>query len=164
MGFSIYYRSTRPVDATEADAIRSSASVLNRGRTWLSCEPVHFFAETEDAHLWGGSKPNFMPHPDDAAAAAKEPLPDGTVSDLLAILCQISRENGIDWELSHDHAPNLGRIRGGICDHGLLHQVKTLGELGEIFAEMMVEDELPPDDDSDEDDGPTILPFRPRNS
>ena len=68
MGFSIHYRSTRPVGDAEADAIRQAAGEANAGRTWLSCEPVHFFAESEDGCLVGGSKPNFLPHPDDAAA------------------------------------------------------------------------------------------------
>ena len=107
MGFTIYYRSTRPVSKPEADAIASAAAGANKGRTWLSCEAVHFFERQKDGHLLGGSKPNFMPHPDDVTAAALEGLPDGTTRDLLDILCQLSQQHGIDWALSHDHDPGL---------------------------------------------------------
>src|SRR5947199_172826 len=98
MGFTIYYRSTRPVAKAEADAIHQAAREANVGRTWLGCEPVHFFPGVEAGHLLGGSKPNFEPHPDDAAASAGEGLPDGTVRDVLDVLCRLSRDHAIDWE------------------------------------------------------------------
>src|SRR5687768_15192916 len=105
MGFSVYYRSTRPVAPSEADAIREAARAACVGRTWLSCEPVHFFPDPDDGHLLGGSKPNFFPHPDDTAAAGRAALPDGSVRDVLDVLCRLSRDHGVDWTLSHDHDP-----------------------------------------------------------
>src|SRR5437016_5928350 len=119
MGFSIYYRSTKRVDPATTAAIRNSADDLIEGRTWLSCEPVGFFQDQPDGHLFGGSKPNFQPDPDDAASAEQEDLPDGTVRDLLDILCELSRAFEVDWELSHDHDPGLGFIRKGNCDNRL---------------------------------------------
>lgn len=98
MGFTVYYRSTHPVSSAEVDAVKKSALDLSRGRTWLGCEPVYFF-DSDDGHLMGGSKPNFQPDPGDAAAAAREGLPDGATRDMLDILCRLSRDHGIDWEL-----------------------------------------------------------------
>jgi hypothetical protein len=135
MGFSIYYRSTRPVNPAEADAIRETARTASAGRTWLSCEPIHFFGGQEDGHLFGGSKPNFQPHPDDAAAAAREGLPDGTTRDMLDILCLLSRDHKVDWDLSHDHGP-VGYIRGGVCDPRVLDQIEALADLGDILGEL----------------------------
>jgi hypothetical protein len=57
MGFTVYYRSTRPVDAATKGAIEKAARAASEGRTWLSCEPVHFFSGDKE-HLMGGSKPN----------------------------------------------------------------------------------------------------------
>src|SRR3954454_8911684 len=100
MGFTVYYRSTRPVGKAESDAIRQAAHEANAGRTWLGCEPVHFFDPDEQGHLVGGSKPNFLPHPDDvASAAAAGGRPNGTTRDLLDVLCRLSRDHRIDWEL-----------------------------------------------------------------
>jgi hypothetical protein len=178
MGFTVYYRSTRPISGKRADAIRQAATTLNEGRTWLSCEPVDFFMDQEDGRLWGGSKPNFQPHPDDVAAAALEALPDGTVRDLLEILCELSRDHDVDWEFSHDHDPRpIGFIRGGICEDKLLEQVEAFGDLADMLQDVMGEgdtglgrfpfsstgpDEADPDDRDNDDDGPSILPLWPK--
>ena len=136
MGFAVYYRSTRPVAQAEGDAIRAAARAANEGRTWLGCEPVHF-ANTEDGHLLGGSKPNFMPHPDDAAAAAREGLPDGTTRDMIDILCRLSRDHGVDWEISHDDSGGpIGYIRGGVCDADALARIEAFDDLGDILREL----------------------------
>jgi hypothetical protein len=157
MGFSIYYRSTRPVSPEESAAIRGAADLAYQGRTWLSCEPVHFFEqEPEDGgRLSGGSKLNFSPYPDDAAAAL-EGLPDGDVRSLFEVLCQLSRDHGIDWEIGHDHEPGpVGYIRDGVCDPGLARRAQALADLADSIGEY--EREGPPDDD--EEEGPRILRF-----
>lgn len=134
MGFTVYYRSTRPIAAPVAAALERSTDELSRGRTWLSCEPVHFFPESKDGHLLGGSKPNFQPHPDDVASAAREGLPDGTTLDMLDVLCQLSRNHGIDWEISHDHSDGpVGYIRSGVCDKDVVSQVEAFAEVGDIL-------------------------------
>src|SRR4051794_31526690 len=102
MGFTFYYRSTRRVARAEAAAIDRAAAELSRGRSWLSCEPVCFVAGAGDGHLLGGSKPNFQPSSEDAAAADEEGLPDGTTHDLIEILCELSRTHDVDWEISYD--------------------------------------------------------------
>jgi hypothetical protein len=136
MGFTVYYRSTRPVPPAEADAVPRAAGAAGAGRTWLGCEPVHFFSGDDGGHLLGGSKPNFSPHPDDAAAAARTGLPNGTARDLLDVLARLSRDHGIDWEISHDHSGGpIGLVRAGVCDPDVLAQVEAFADLGDILAE-----------------------------
>jgi len=129
--------------------------------------------------LRSGSKPNFLPDPGDVAAAAQESLPDGTVQDLIDVLCKLSADFGVDWEFSHDHDPGpIGFIRGGVCEPGLRDQLDAIAGLGDVMREMMDEIENqpgqlpsssagPPEDDDDDRDGgnseASILPFRPRN-
>ena len=170
MGFTIYYRSTRRLSPARAKAIRKAADALSAGRTWLSCEPVGFFPDQMDGRLLGGSKPNFQPDPGDVAAAAAESLPDGTVRDLIEILCKLSSDHGVDWEFSHDHDPGpIGFIRGGVCEQRLREQLEAFGDLGGILRELMDDyggqsgtSERDPDDEADDDAGPSILPFRPK--
>jgi hypothetical protein len=131
---------------------------------------VGFFDDRQDGHLFGGSKPNFLPDPDDAAAAAdmQSPdgttLPDGTTCDLVDILCKLSRDHGVDWELSHDESPGpIGFIRNGVAEERLLQQMEAFADLPSILDEMRVEIEEADDEDNPEDDEPPILPFRPRD-
>jgi hypothetical protein len=174
MGFDFYYRSTRPVTPTEAANIERAAAELSRGHTWLSCEPPILSASEEDGHLEGGSKPNFQPDPDDAAAAAKENLPDGTIQDLIEILRQLSESHAIDWEISHDYSDGpIGFIRGGICDREILTQSEAFAGLSGILENVWDEFESPTDAPAanspthqtnldDDDDGPPILKFKPK--
>jgi hypothetical protein len=161
VGFTVYYRSLDVVEDEKRSAIAAACEAFGRGRTWLSCEPVYFFGGDDDGHLLGGSKPNFMPHPDDVASAQAEDLPDGTIEDALDILCQLSREHGVDWEISHDYSEGpIGFIRNGEADAEVLQQIEAFGGLGDILSEFDMDDDgaLPTDDD---DEGPNILPFRP---
>ena len=152
MGFSISYRSTRPVSPQEAVAIRRAADQESAGRTWLSCEPVHFFVEGPEDQGWlfGASKPNFSPHPDDAASAASEGLPYGDVRDLFDILCRLSRDHGIDWEISHYLEPGpAGYIRDGVCDPRLRGLPEALADMARLIGEYERGESL--DEDEDED-------------
>ena len=135
MGFTLYYRSTRPVAPEESQAIERDAIAARGGRTWLSCEPIKFYRVGDDGHLVGGSKPNLQPHPEDAAAAARSSLPDGTTRDLIDILCQVSRKHGVDWQFSHDAGPApIGYIRSGVCDDAVLVQTELFADLGDLIA------------------------------
>lgn len=134
MGFTIYYRSTRPVDLMESAAICVAARAANEGRMWFGCEPVHFFPD-DDGLLVGGSKPNFLPHPG-AKVAACEGLPNGTTRDMLDILCGLSRDHGIDWEISHDHSGGpIGYIRAGVCDSTVLSQLEAFTDLSAALTD-----------------------------
>lgn len=164
MGFTVYYRSTEPVDASTRASIDANSTKLCRGRTWLSCEPVCFFFDgDDDGHMMGGSKPNFAPHPDDVASAMSEDLPDGTVQDALDVLCQLSRDHQVDWEISHDESGGpIGFIRSGQADPEVLVRIEAFAGLGDILGELGIDGsfEGPLDDD---DNGPTILSFGPND-
>ncbi|MCC9607933.1 hypothetical protein LOC68_02605 [Blastopirellula sp. JC732] len=134
MGFTVYYRTTKPVSNELSSQISSAADALCRQRQWLSCEPIRFFAKT-DGHMKGGSKPNFSPHPDDVAAFEAIDRPDGTMLDALEVLCEISRRHAVDWEFSHDHDEGpIGFIISGECDENLLAQVEALDQLTTLIS------------------------------
>lgn len=142
----------------------AAAHDLIRGRTWLSCEPVSFFSilhngPDPDGILRGFSKPNFFPHPDDASSAQAEGLPDGTLRDVLDILCELSARFDIDWEISHDysHGP-VGYIRGGVCDEDVREQCEAFAELPDVLSNEFGDEESNDDEDGD-DDGGNILKF-----
>jgi hypothetical protein len=134
MGFAIAYRTTEPVDHHLASRLRAAASAASAAHTWLSCEPP--ILQVDDGHLLGISKPNFMPHPDDVASAETEGLPDGTVNDLLDLLCKWSSDFAVDWEISHDYSDGpLGYIRDGVCDSDVRTQCEAFGQLAEDMLE-----------------------------
>jgi hypothetical protein len=69
------------------------------------------------------------------ASAVRTGLPDGTARDMLDLLCQISRDHGIDWEISHDYSEGpIGTIRAGECDGDVLAQVEAFTDLGDILS------------------------------
>lgn len=117
----------------------------SRGRTWLSCEPV-YFSRLEDGRLWGGSKPNLRPDPDDVASAQSEGLPDGSAQDMLEVLCRVSRDFGVDWEISHDGSDGpIGFIRGGECDGDVAGQIEAFADLAEALGELTDEEFFGPE-------------------
>ena len=61
MGFSLDYRSTRPVTAAEAEAIDQAAARLCDHPDWVGCEEISFYECLEaygEGHLSGSSKPH----------------------------------------------------------------------------------------------------------
>ena len=144
MGFTVYYRTTQPITPALAKEIQQAASDLCQGRTWLSCEPVAFFSDTTDQLevLEGGSKPNFLPHPDDVASAKSENLPDGTVRDMIDVLCRLSRDHEVDWEIGHDYSDGpVGQIRGGECDTQVMTQIEAFDDMAKELGELQFDDE-----------------------
>jgi len=188
MGFTIYYQSTDPLEKHEFAAMQTTCTEHCQGRSWLSCEPV-ILHEDEEGFVAGGSKPTFVPHPDDVAAAEAEGLPDGTLLDLLDVLSALSREYQIDWELSHDYSEGhpIGYVRNGKIHPELIRQINSLAELLQNFGDMEqefgeIENQFNTpsnkwwnpttnsskqrqidtgDPDEDEDEGPHLLPFKP---
>jgi hypothetical protein len=138
MGFSVSYTSTRTVTPEEWETIAKAASELSEDRTWLSCEPVYFY-ESDKQNLCGSSKPNFMPDPDDIASAQSEGLPDGTIKDLLDILCQLSRDHEVDWKIGHDHEECIGYIRHGVCDENIEIQIEAFRDVSQMMLDMGIE-------------------------
>lgn len=163
MGFAVNYTSIGALTDKQKQAIRATVSSLIEGHTWLSCEPPFFFQDDEKG-LWGAAKPNFMPHPCDIASARTEELPDGTVRDLLDILCAASREHGVDWIIGHDHDGEVGRICDGVCDAKVLDTIEAFAELSQMFLdEALGEMGIDVDDPTEEfdDDSPPKRPSHP---
>lgn len=130
MGFAIVYRTTGPISTALQREVISAATDLSGGRTWLSCEPPYLM--NENGTLVGASKPNFAPHPDDVSSAKSEGLPDGTLNDVLEVLCELSRRFDVDWEISHDHSDGpLGYIRHGVCDEEVRTQCDAFTDLAD---------------------------------
>ena len=128
MGFLISYQLTEPVTAVIEAAMLDATKSLRAGRAWLSCEPP--FLRNYAGVLSGSSKPNFMRHPEDVASAESEGLPDGTLNDLLEILCQVSKQFNVDWEISHDYSDGpLGYIHDGDIDDDVRTQCESLNDL-----------------------------------
>jgi hypothetical protein len=153
MGFSVQYESLTELSPEQAEAVRAAASEAIAGYTWLSCEPVVFFPD-EGTQLSGSSKPNFMPHPEDVAAAELENLPDGTLMTAIDILCDLSRRFGIEWELSHDYSDGpIGTIVDGECDPEVVTQCEAFAELTESLGGEM-------DFGDFDDDGPQLGIYR----
>jgi hypothetical protein len=87
---------------------------------------------------------------------------------MVEILCQLSRDHGVDWEFHHDYDPGpIGFIRRGVCEPRLLDQVEAFADLGDILGDLTAgsEDGVDGGDDEEEDEGggPRILPFQPRD-
>lgn len=128
MGFTVAYQSTEIISLAVQREILNATRDLSKGRTWLSCEPPCLV--NNNGTLFGFSKPVFFPHPDDEASAKSEGLPDGTLNDVLEVLCELSRRFDVDWEVSHDHSDGpLGYIRKGVCDDNVRMECETLTDL-----------------------------------
>lgn len=134
MSFTVYYTTARPVTADERATIEAATARLSGGFAWLLCEPPAFWV-SDDGRLQGGSKPNFHPHPEDVAAAAAMCGPRGSVETLLEVLCQVSKECGIDWELSHDRSGGpTGRVAGGVADPAAVAMVDEVAAMADAVA------------------------------
>ncbi len=135
MGFAVAYQTTEQISPALQRQLIDAMNDLSVGRTWLSCEPP--FLMNEGGTLVGASKPNFAPHPDDVSSAKSEELPDGTLNDVLDVLCELSRRFDVDWEISHDHSDGpLGYIRNGVCDDEVRTQCDAFTDLaGELGVE-----------------------------
>lgn len=140
MGFSVHYQTTELISRGLQAEIVAALDALSRGRAWLSCEPP--LLDDEDGYLRGFSKPNFAPAAIDVAAAAPEGLPDGKLMDLLDVLCALSNQFDIDWEIAHDHSDGpIGYIRQGRCDDEVSVQCEAIQDMAEDFV-----DGIDPDD------------------
>ncbi|MFK8114597.1 MAG: hypothetical protein AB8B91_20515 [Rubripirellula sp.] len=144
MGLSIQYRSTDAMHPALAYEIKQHADRLSEGYSWLSCEPVTL-TQLSGGFLGGASKPNFFPVEVDIDCSSKDGVPDGTVLTLAEVLCTLSREHGVDWEIGHDfESEPIGRISHGKVGEELVEQLEALGSVGDLLENIF---------DDEEDDG-----------
>ena len=167
MGFTVYYQSTTAIPPITRLAVSATAGEMCEGYTWLTCDPVSFFLTDGTGHMIGGVKSKFRRHPDDIAEETSENLPNGTITDALDILCELSRQFDIEWEFSHDHKPDpIGTIRHGYVDQELQNRIEGIAHATQIFASIDGDQDYDgqptaPEKADDEDDGPRILKFGP---
>jgi hypothetical protein len=144
MDFAVSYRSARPLEQIEIDAIIRAVNAANLGRSWVRCEPVFLFPEL-DGHLAGSSKPHARSDSTDSTDSGVEPahvLPGGTVRDMFGILCELSKAHGVDWEIRHDYENDpIGMIQGGVADEEIVEEIEALAELGDALKELEDEDQ-----------------------
>ncbi len=130
MGFSVAYETAELISPALQREMIAVTNELSSDRAWLSCEPPLLM--NRGGILGGASKPNFSPHPDELAAAKAAGERDGTLSDLIQILCSVSSQFDVDWVISHDCSNGpLGCIRCGRCDPEVQDQCQVLSELAE---------------------------------
>jgi hypothetical protein len=137
VGFSVDYRSTRPVTAAEAEAIDQAAARLCDPPDWVGCEEISFYECLEaygEGHLSGSSKPDLEAH-----WVYKIPGVETRIVptwELIDALCQISRDHQVDWEISHDYRDGpVGYIRSGLADDKLVAEIDRLLAEFEAFRE-----------------------------
>ena len=166
MGFTVYYRSTEPVEPATKQALGNSLKQQIQERAWISCEPPGFFGnDGQTGPLIGGSKPNFMPQPTEYLNPENE-LPDGTIQDVVDILCKLSTEYSVDWQFNHDHEEAaVGFIRNGVADEALTNEITGIAGIGSVVADAL--DNLPiqlpsldPTAFEDENGAPLIFKFQ----
>jgi hypothetical protein len=109
------------------------------------CEPVWIAPAAEDGVLFGRSKLNLHPYPDEVEEAAAQDPDEHDLRALVHILCGLSEKHHLTWELDVD-GEFLGRIKDGVCDTAIYDGVDGLAEvafdLGRIDRlEMFEEDE-----------------------
>ena len=98
------------------------------------------------ANDWQEGKTSLTLDGEDVASAASAGLPDGSARDMLDVLCRLSREYGIDWEISHDDSDGpVGFIRAGECDGDVAGRIETLAELAEALGELTDEEFFGPE-------------------
>jgi hypothetical protein len=118
MDHTILYRSLATVDHQTRGDIEAAAREYGA---------VEFAPGSGVGYLEGGGKPNIGTDPDLATAAAKAKCPDGNVAYLLEILCRLSAEFTVDWELTgDDEQGSLGFIRNGNADEELTQAIRSL--------------------------------------
>lgn len=141
MGFAIHYRSTEPMHPARAFEIKQHAELLIRRFLWASCEPV-LLRQQHDGRLVGQSKPVFFPAEIDGGDHDPHGLPDGTVMTLAEVLCELSREYEVEWEIGHDYEPApIGVIAGGVVDDDLMEQLETFGSIGDLLEDVSDQEE-----------------------
>ncbi len=83
---------------------------------------------------------------------------------MIEVLCELSRRYAVDWEFHHDYdAGPVGFIRGGVCEAGLRELMEGFANVRDVLSDLACEIDAQSDPDDEDEDGPSILPFRPRN-
>lgn len=133
MGITIEYYTKTEVALEEVKAIVAATNEPN-DQPWLLCEPLKFFDMPGfENQLFGASKLNLMPDPDDKADADANYNPEkNDLEFLLDKLAELSQRFSVDWAIQIEGAP-IGSIDNGRCDSEVLNAVEAMADVaGEL--------------------------------
>jgi hypothetical protein len=142
MGFDVSYKSTETISPKLQREVIDELRVLSNCHSWVRVICPNLVDES--GYLSGNSRLSPTAEPDDADDARRDGAPDGTMSDLMNILCELSRQFDIEWEVEHDYSEGvLGSIRYGVADDA----VREFVEGYDIFLDGTDDDgfEIPDD-------------------
>lgn len=136
MGVTIEYYTKSDVTLEIVKAIVAATNEPDN-QPWLLCEPIHFFNMPGfENQLFGASKLNLMPDPDEKAeAVAYYDSEKNDLEFLIDKLAEISGRFGIDWVVQIEGSP-IGSIENGVCDPAVRDAVEAMadvaGEIGDL--------------------------------
>ena len=136
MGVTIEYYTKSDVAFDNVKAIVAATNEPDN-QPWLLCEPIHFLDMPGfENQLFGASKLNLMPDPDEKAEAEANYNPEkNDLEFLLDKLAEISARFSIDWAIQIEGSP-VGSIDNGVCDPAVRDAVEAMadvaGELGDL--------------------------------
>lgn len=129
MGVTIAYFTKTDVTPDEVTAI-VAASQEPDNQPWLYCEPIHFLDMPGfENRLFGASKLNLMPDPDEKAEAEANYDPEkNDLEFLLDKLAEISQRFDVNWEIQIEGSP-VGSIENGVCDDEVREAIELMSNL-----------------------------------
>lgn len=136
MGVTIEYYTKSEVDLDEVRAIVAATKEPN-GQPWILCEPIHFFDMPGfEKQLFGASKLNLLPDPDEKAEADANYHPEkNDLEFLLDKLAEISQRFNVDWMIQIEGSP-IGSIDDGVCDDTVREAVKAMADVAEELGSL----------------------------
>ena len=117
--------------------LRSSPLREPDDQPWLLCEPISFLdIPGYEDRLFGASKLNLMPHPDDREDAESYHAEKDDLTFLLDRLCQWSSGFGVDWTIQIEGA-EIGSIESGECESCVRDAIEAMVDLADELGEFL---------------------------
>ncbi len=130
MGVTLDFVSAEPVPSSVRDAVIAASHRVDPEQPWLRCEPPNVSLDDDGERLSGFSKLNLMPDPGEKAEY-DDPTKPHDLDVLIQILCDWSRQFGIDWHLEMMDEP-FGEILGGKCPPEVSERIQAITALGDL--------------------------------
>ena len=135
MGVSIDYVTQSQI-SPETRAAIVAASDEPDSQSWNLCEPICFFDDVPgyENRLFGSSKLNMMPHPDDCAAQNDRSTECNDLEFLLNQLCNYSKKFQVNWVVQVEGS-ELGVIENGTAEKSLMEAVRAMAQFSSFNDE-----------------------------
>lgn len=136
MGVTIEYYTKSDVKLDEVKAIVAAANEPD-SQPWLLCEPINFLQMSGfENQLFGASKLNLMPHPDEKAEAeANYNSEQNDLTFLLNKLEELSKRFGVAWVIQLEGSP-IGSIENGVCEPAVRDAIEAMADLADEFGDL----------------------------